>query len=119
MLPILAKRPRNDLSDLSLNWKTKDLRARYHGSDQEGAFKAAVRAVRKSGRTYYLYASHKYMTFMYRADWRKDWALCPASNNGRVVLVISPSCVEGHVTVEEWTVRGESAPVLTEAPAHE
>ena len=70
--------------------KPRDMRARYHRSDLNGAVISAARAAMKADQSFYVYSSNAYGSFMWRVTYDKPEALCLINNSGRRLYEVTP-----------------------------
>jgi len=81
--------------------KTRNLRARYHPGDADGATKSALRAARRTGRTHYMYLGNAWGRGCFRVTYEWAEASCWMSNTGTFIKEIRPDNTIVHHTVQD------------------
>jgi len=70
--------------------KPRNMRARYHRSDLNGAVISAARAAMKAGQSFFVYSGNAYGSFMWRVTYDRPEALCLVNNSGRRLFEVTP-----------------------------
>ena len=70
--------------------KPRNMRARYHRSDLNGAMISAARAAMKAGQSFYVYSGNAWGAFMWRVTFDRSEALCLINNSGRKLYEVTP-----------------------------